>query len=68
LLTLETWTASELRRKLKAAGCGFEEGKKHTVIFYQGKRSLMPRHPAKEIKRGTLRGILKQLGLQEENL
>jgi len=25
----------------------------------------MPRHPAKEIKSGTLQGILKKLGIEE---
>jgi predicted RNA binding protein YcfA (HicA-like mRNA interferase family) len=25
----------------------------------------MPRHPAKEVKTGTVRGILKKLGIEE---
>jgi mRNA interferase HicA len=58
-------TASELRRKLASAGCTFSEGKKHLVIHCKGARSLMPRHPAKEVKSGTVRGILKKLGIEE---
>jgi mRNA interferase HicA len=57
--------ASELKRKLANAGCTFLDGKKHLIIYYRGNRSLMPRHPAKEIKTGTVRAILKSLGIEE---
>jgi mRNA interferase HicA len=57
--------ASELKRKLAKAGCTFTEGTNHLVIHYKDNRSLMPRHPAKEIKTGTLRSILKELGIKE---
>ena len=57
--------ASELKRKLADAGCTFADSRKHTVVYYQSARSLMPRHPAKEIKTGTVRGILKKLGIKE---
>jgi mRNA interferase HicA len=57
--------ASELKRKLAKAGCSFTEGTNHLVIHYKGNRSLMPRHPAKEIKTGTLQSILKKLGIKE---
>jgi mRNA interferase HicA len=56
-------TASELRRKLAKAGCTFEDRKKHTRVFFLGRESHMPRHPSKEIKKGTLQGILRQLGI-----
>ncbi len=58
-------TASELKRKLAALGCTFEQATKHLVIYYKGRRTLMPRHPSKEIKTGTYRGILKRLGIKE---
>jgi mRNA interferase HicA len=58
-------TASELRRKLAKAGCTFEDRKKHTRVFYQGRESHMPRHPSKEVKKGTVQGILRQLGIPE---
>lgn len=32
----------------------------------QGKRTLMPRHPSKEIKKGTYIDILKKLGIKEQ--
>ena len=59
-------TASELRRKLQAAGCTFEDGKKHTIVRLGSRRTIMPRHGSKEIKTGTYRGILKDLGLEEK--
>jgi mRNA interferase HicA len=58
-------TASELKRKLARAGCTFREGKKHLIIYYKGARSVMPRHPAREVKIGTVRDILKDLGIGE---
>lgn len=58
-------TVSEAKRKLAKSGCTFTDGTKHTVVYYKGKRSLLPRHPSKEIKRGTWLGILKDLGLKE---
>jgi len=57
--------ANELKRKLANAGCTFTDARKHLVIHYRGNRSLMPRHPAKEIKTGTLQSILKKLGIEE---
>jgi HicA toxin of bacterial toxin-antitoxin, len=38
--------------------------RRHTRIVLGSKVSRMPRHPAKEIKTGTLRSILKDLGLK----
>jgi len=58
-------TASELKRKLAKLGCTFEQGTKHLVVYYQGNRTLMPRHSSKEIKTGTYRGILSKLGIKE---
>jgi mRNA interferase HicA len=58
-------TASELRRKLAKLGCTFEQGTRHLVVIYKGKATEMPRHPAKELKTGTVRGILKRLGIED---
>ena len=58
-------TASELKRKLAKLGCTFEQGPKHLVVYRTGRRTLMPRHPSRDIKSGTYRGILKDLGLKE---
>jgi mRNA interferase HicA len=60
-------TSSELKRWLAARGCTFEEGTKHTKIFYQGKMTLLPRHGKKELPRGTVEGIKRKLGLKGES-
>lgn len=57
--------ASELKRKLAKLGCTFEDGTRHLVVIYKGKATEMPRHPAKEVRTGTVRGILKKLGIEE---
>ena len=57
-------SAKELRRWLKKQGCTFVEESRHTRIVLGSKISRMPRHPSKEIKKGTLQSILKDLGLQ----
>ena len=56
--------ASELRRWLKKQGCTFVEESRHTRIILGSKISRMPRHPAKEIKTGTLQSILRDLDLK----
>jgi mRNA interferase HicA len=58
-------TASELRRKLAKAGCTFVDAKKHLAIYYKGHCTIMPRHPSKEVKKGTVQDILKVLGIKE---
>lgn len=58
-------TASELKRKLAKAGCTFVEAKKHLAVYYRGNCTVMPRHPAKELKKGTVQSILKVLGIKE---
>jgi len=56
-------TANELKRKLAKLGCTFEQGTRHTKVFFQGRVSQIPRHSSAEIKTGTLKAILKQLGI-----
>jgi len=56
--------ASELKRWLKKHGCSFVEESRHTRIVLGSRISRMPRHPAKEIKSGTLQSILKDLDLK----
>ncbi|HEV2687810.1 MAG TPA: type II toxin-antitoxin system HicA family toxin [Bryobacteraceae bacterium] len=57
-------TSNELKRWLGAQGCTFEEGTKHTKVFYRGRFTLLPRHGRKELKTGTVEGIKKKLGLK----
>jgi mRNA interferase HicA len=54
----------ELRRLLRAQGCTFEEGRKHTMVRLGACSAIMPRHPSKEIASGTLHAIFRQLGLK----
>jgi mRNA interferase HicA len=55
---------SELRRFLRARGCTFGVGKKHTMVRLGARSAIMPLHPSKEIASGTLNAILRQLGLK----
>jgi predicted RNA binding protein YcfA (HicA-like mRNA interferase family) len=43
----------------------FRAGHAAPCVIYQGKATEIPRHPAKELKTGTVRGILKALGIKE---
>ncbi|MCC8379063.1 type II toxin-antitoxin system HicA family toxin [Xenorhabdus sp. PB30.3] len=54
---------SEFRRWLEAHGVGVSNGTNHLKLTYQGKRSIMPRHPSHEIKEPLRKAIIKQLGL-----
>jgi predicted RNA binding protein YcfA (HicA-like mRNA interferase family) len=58
-------TTNELKRLLADLGCTFSEGKKHTLAHYRGRFAPIPRHGKRELKTGTVKGILKQLGLEE---
>nr|WP_184007311.1 MULTISPECIES: type II toxin-antitoxin system HicA family toxin [unclassified Paraburkholderia] len=55
---------SEFRRWLEAQGVVVKDGKGHLKLYYNGKQTILPRHPSKELKEPLRRGILKQLGLK----
>jgi len=55
---------SEFRRWLAAQGVEFKDGTNHLKLIYQGKQTVMPRHPGKEIPEPLRKAILKQLGLK----
>lgn len=55
---------SEFKRWLEAQGATFTEGGSHWKVSLNGKRSVLPRHPSRELKEGTRQAILKQLGLK----
>lgn len=57
-------TSNELKRWLASRGCTFEEGTKHTKVFFKDMHTLLPRHGAKELPTGTVRGIKRDLGLK----
>jgi hypothetical protein len=41
-------TASELKRWLKQRA--FAEGTNHTIVFFENRRTMIPRHPSKELR------------------
>lgn len=64
---------AELLRRLRrlAARRGAElilsQGRSHTKVTLAGRRTVIGRHAA-DLKTGTLRAILKQLGLTPEDI
>ena len=54
---------SEFLRWLKAHGVEVKNGTKHLKLYYGGKISHLPRHPAEELPTGLVEGVKKQLGL-----
>ena len=54
---------SEFKRWLEAHGVTITEGANHWKLYLNGNRSTLPRHPSKELKEGTRKAIMKQLGL-----
>jgi mRNA interferase HicA len=55
---------SEFVKWLRQQGATFEEGTNHLKVYLNGKRSTLPRHPAKELKTGMVEGVKKQLNLK----
>ena len=64
-------TYSELSRKLRALGCGLKrQGKGSHEIWHNpavNRSAVIPNHPG-DIPVGTLRAVLKQLGIQRDKL
>lgn len=63
---------SELRRRLRKLGCERlrQAGGSHEIWWRPGTeyRTVLPNHPSKEVSKGTLSAILKDLGLTLEEL
>ena len=59
-------TASQLKRWLAKQGCTFEKGKGgHMIVRRSGYRSVLPMHGSrKELKKGLVQAIKKDLGLK----
>lgn len=55
---------SEFVRWLREHGVEIKDGTKHLKLYKDGKQSLLPRHPSKELKTGLVEGVKKQLGLK----
>jgi len=58
-------TSSEMKRWLAKMGATFQPGKgSHLHVTLGGKTTILPMHPSKELKVGTVEGIKKHLGLK----
>lgn len=55
---------SEFKRWLESQGVDIKDGTNHWKLYRNGKQSVLPRHPSKELKEGTRKAILKQLDLK----
>ncbi|ANU65080.1 mRNA interferase [Burkholderiales bacterium YL45] len=54
---------SEFIRWLKSRGVLVENGTRHFLLVYQGKRQTLPRHLSKEINEKIRKNIIRDLGL-----
>ncbi len=67
---LPAFTAREVIKKLKKAGFGFDrQAKGSPEIWYNPttkRRTTIPNHPGVDIPKGTLKAIIKEAGLTEE--
>ena len=50
---------NEFRRWLAAQGATFKEGASHTKIYLNGKQTIMPRHPGKDLKQPLVDSVKK---------
>lgn len=60
--------SKEFKRLLEKQGASFEQGDKGSPlkIYLNGKQSVLPMHNG-DMKKGTLEGIKKQLGLKGDH-
>jgi len=58
-------TGAEFKRWLEKQGCTFGTQKgSHLKVYREGRQTVLPIHPKKELKTGTMNGIRKALGLK----
>lgn len=55
---------SEFVRWLRARGATFKDGSKHLKVYLNGQQTILPRHPADELKTGLVEGVKKKLKLK----
>jgi mRNA interferase HicA len=55
---------SEFVRWLSQKGATFKDGNKHLKVYCNGRQTVLPRHPSKELKQGLVEAVKKQLGLK----
>ena len=51
-------------RWLKQQGAEFKDGTNHLKVYLNGRQTILPRHPVKELKTGLVEGVKKQLNLK----
>jgi mRNA interferase HicA len=57
--------SKEFKRWLAKKGATFQSGKgSHLKVFLNGRQSVLPMH-ARELKKGLVEAIKKQLGIKE---
>jgi mRNA interferase HicA len=57
--------SNQLKQWLAKQGCTFEPGKgSHLKVFYGNRQSVLPMHSSKELGKGLVETIKKQLGLK----
>ncbi|MBB3193917.1 type II toxin-antitoxin system HicA family toxin [Roseateles terrae] len=54
---------SEFKRWLESQGVVVTQGTRHWKLKKGDRAAVLPRHPGKELKTGTQKAIVKQLGL-----
>jgi mRNA interferase HicA len=58
-------TSAELKRWLEKQGCTFGTQKgSHLKVYLGDRQTVIPMHDKKEMKKGTVQGIRKALGLK----
>lgn len=56
----------EFQLWLAKQGAVFIDGSNHLKIYLNGRQTVMPRHPGKELNGKLRKAIMKQLNLREE--
>jgi mRNA interferase HicA len=55
---------SEFVRWLRSHGAQFEDRTRHLEVELNGHHAFLPRHPSKELPKGLVERIKKELGLK----
>lgn len=55
---------SEFVRWLLAQGVEIKNGTKHLKLYHNGEQTILPRHPASELKQPLVEGVKKKLKLK----
>jgi mRNA interferase HicA len=56
----------EFQRWLARQGATFVDGANHLKVYLNGRQTVMPRHPGKELNSKLRHAIIRQLDIREE--